>query len=69
MQGPASEGGDGRLALRRGSVVSQAPEDFTKNFMCFYIAYKDSFEKGENICEVGINWVEEDGAEGPLAMS
>lgn len=57
------------MALRRGSVVSQAPEDFTKNFMCFYIAYKDSFEKGENICEVGINWVEEDGAEGPLAMS
>lgn len=45
----ASEGGDGRLALRRGSVVSQAPEGFTKNFMFFYIAYKDSLEKGRKI--------------------
>lgn len=52
MQWPVSEGGVGRLALRRDSVVRQAPENFTKNFMCFYIAYKDSFEKGENICEV-----------------
>lgn len=47
MQWPASEGGGGRLALRRDSVVSQALENFTKNFMYFYIAYKDSFEKGE----------------------
>lgn len=52
MQWPPSEGGGGRLALRRDSVVSQAPENFTKNFMCFYIVYKDSFERGENICEV-----------------
>lgn len=44
-----SEGGDGKLALRRDSVVSQAPEGFTENFMFLYIVYKDSLEKGRKI--------------------
>lgn len=33
----------------QGSVVSQAPEDFAEDFVFFYIAYKDSFEKGRKI--------------------